>query len=379
MSGNQRLRIGIDCRTLRPPAADGIATYTRSVTQVLAGQSDVEVVVFCFAEALPFLPDAVRARAVVCPAPYIPIVSSHLLDAWRMRQEKIDVLFVPGGHQPLFSFIPTVVVVHDVLIFDHPEWFPQQVFALWLTKRSLATAKQLIAVSHTTARAVDRIFGNRLPLTVVYPGVPIASSVANVSSLQPRPYALVLGTLEPRKNVPFVLHAFLQARSNIQHPIDLIIAGRRGWRSDAIEQELASAYKQTEGAVRWLGPVNDTNKVQLLAGARMLLFPSLNEGFGLPPIEAQAIGTPVVASDIPILRETTGDGAIFVDPADIDALCRAIVRVETDNEFRDELIARGKQNVARYDWQRTAREVIWVCRVATGEQSDTHLQNHQNH
>lgn len=373
MSGNRRLRIGIDCRTLRPPAADGIATYARLVTQAIGEQADVEISVFCFAEAVPFLPEAVRDRVVMCSGWRIPVVSAHLFDAWLMRRALIDVLFVPGGHQPLFSFTPAVVVVHDILIFDHPEWFPKQLFAPWLTMLSLRKAKHLIAVSKNTAQSLVRIAGDRVRVTVVYPGPPIVLSSGNASTVQPRPYALILGTLEPRKNILFAVRAFLEASRTMSHPLDLVIAGRQGWRSEVIEEELVNVATQTRGTIRWVGPVSDLDKASLLTNAHMLLFPSLDEGFGLPPAEAQVVGVPVIASDIAILRETAGDGALFVDPTNTNAWSSAILRVASDHTLREQLVVRGKQNAARYDWQRTAREVIRICRTATKAGSDTHL------
>jgi alpha-1,3-rhamnosyl/mannosyltransferase len=162
-----------------------------------------------------------------------------------------------------------------------------------------------------------------------------------------------VGTVEPRKNVPRLIEAHASLAAPLRARFPLALAGAPGPRA-AEARERARALLPP-GEVRFLGYVPDGTATALLAGAACLAYPSLYEGFGLPPLEAMACGTPVVASSAAAVRETVGDAAIVVDPEDVGALAAAIARVLEDPDLAARLAARGLARAARFSWAETAR------------------------
>jgi glycosyltransferase involved in cell wall biosynthesis len=169
-----------------------------------------------------------------------------------------------------------------------------------------------------------------------------------------RPYILYVGGINARKNIVRLFAAY--ERLNRRQPqVTLVVAGRRQWQTGAID----AAFRELDLAdrVHFTGYVDDADLPALYSAAELFVFPSLYEGFGLPPLEAMACGTPVVTSNISSLPEVVGDGALTVDPYDVDGLTTAIERVLTDQVLRVELRRRGVARAAGFTWQRTAQAV----------------------
>jgi glycosyltransferase involved in cell wall biosynthesis len=167
-------------------------------------------------------------------------------------------------------------------------------------------------------------------------------------------YLLYLGTLQPRKNLSRVITAFADAQIKAQ----LILAGKRGWLYD----DLFSQVQQMELKERVLFPgyIAEEDKAPLLSGALAFVFPSLHEGFGLPVLEAQACGCPVIASTTSSLPEVTGEGGLLVDPRDTTAITRAMERIIHQDDLREGIIKRGLENVRRFSWEKCAQTVMDV-------------------
>jgi glycosyltransferase involved in cell wall biosynthesis len=183
---------------------------------------------------------------------------------------------------------------------------------------------------------------------------------------------LALGTVEPRKDLPTLVAAFDRAADAVDD-LALVVAGPDGWGVEAFDAAVAATRHR--GRIRRLGWVDDTARADLLAGACCLAFPSVYEGFGLPPLEAMAAGVPVVCSDLPVLAEVTGDAARRVPVRDIVAWADALVAmaVASGDETRDdtggdapraELARRGREQAARFSWDACATRLGEVLRAA---------------
>jgi glycosyltransferase involved in cell wall biosynthesis len=169
-------------------------------------------------------------------------------------------------------------------------------------------------------------------------------------------YILSVGTLEPRKNHRLILEAYerLRARQRLPRGCKLVFAGSRGWMCDPIFERIDSLGLREEVIV--LGHADPLE--YLYNGASMMIFPSLMEGFGLPPLEAMACGTPVITSNTSSLPEVVGDAGILVDPHDVDGLAEAMVRVLDDPSTREQMRARGLERAAGFTWERTAASYL---------------------
>jgi glycosyltransferase involved in cell wall biosynthesis len=179
-------------------------------------------------------------------------------------------------------------------------------------------------------------------------------------------YVLALGTVEPRKNLPMLVQAF-DAVAGAHPDTALVVAGPDGWGVTAYSEAVATARHASQ--IKRIGPVTDDDRVALVAGATALAYPSLYEGFGLPPLEAMQAGVPVVASNAGSLPEVLGDAALLPDPHDPDALAEALTSVLDDDEQRTVLVQRGYQQARKYTWTRATPEYVAAYRRVASSRS----------
>jgi glycosyltransferase involved in cell wall biosynthesis len=289
-------------------------------------------------------------------------------------------LLCPDFIPPFRRLCPAVVTVHDVAFLRFPETLTEESRRYYgQVRRAVQSAEQTIAVSAATARDLAELVGatpervrvvhNGLDPTFRQPADPAATARVRARWSLDRPYVMFLGTLEPRKDVPTLLRAFAAVRA--QHD-DLLLAlvGRRGWLYEPI-----FAMIETLGlaeVVRTIEDATDADLPPLLDGATAFAFPSLYEGFGLPPLEALARGVPTVVADTSSLPEVVGEAALRHPPGDHEALAAALLRLLSDDVLRADLRARGPAQAARFTWERAARETLAVYREAVAERPRRH-------
>jgi glycosyltransferase involved in cell wall biosynthesis len=287
-----------------------------------------------------------------------------------------DVLFVPSHVLPLVLPVhrlpPMVVTVHDLgyHYFPQAHGWRQRLYLDWGTRWSVAAATRVIAISHATAADIQRFLGTSASkIHVVHEGanalpIPNADAIAAMRERfsLPRPYALYVGTLQPRKNLVRLISAYEQLCQRGEANFDLVLAGKRGWLS----QEMVARTRQCHYApqIHLPGFVEDGDLPALLAGARLFAYPSLYEGFGLPILEAQGLGVPVMSARNSSLPEVAGDAALYVDPTDVEAIAQAMLRLSQDETLREELIEAGYRNVQRFSWEKAATETLAVLEEA---------------
>lgn len=269
--------------------------------------------------------------------------------------------------------MPLVVTVHDLLPLRHPEWFTRQTRAhTRLYMPFVRKAARLIVPSqYTRAEVIEllRVPPDRVVVIPMARAARFAPRVVDRNRLAAEfgiggRYVLAAGTLEPRKNLVAVLRAFRRVAEAVPD-VDLVIAGGRGWRNDAFEAELGGA--RVADRVRLTGFVSDERLVDLYAGAACFVFPSLAEGFGLPPLEAMACGTPVIASDCTALPEVVGDAALLVDPQDPRTLAAQVLRVLEDSQLAAGLREAGLERARDFTWAATATATARIYKEALTE------------
>ena len=363
------MRIGFDASRLSVSQRTGTEHYTWELLRAL-GAIDRHNRYLLYTNgrpaALPPLPPNYSVR----PIPF-PRLWTHLRLSAEMLLHPPDVLFVPAHVLPLWSPQRAVVTIHDLGYLHYPEAHPpaQQLYLRLSTLWNARRATHILAVSEATRRDIVRYCGvPESKISVVYHGVgerfrPVADprrlqQVLDRYGVRP-PYLLYVGTIQPRKNLERLIEAFARflARQGATAP-GLVIAGKRGWMTEAIErraQELGIADR-----VRFIGYVAGGDLPALVGGALAYLLPSLYEGFGMPVLEAQACGTPVLASAVSSLPEVAGDAALLVDPLDVDAIAAGIEQLVVDPSLRSRLRDRGLQHVSGWTWERTARETLAV-------------------
>lgn len=374
------MRIGVDVRCLMDGRRTGVEEYTLGVLQAMLAAAP-EDTFRLFANSrrpmrLPGFPsENVRLATFSYPNTLfnlsLKVARRPVLD--RLLGE-VDVFFLPSFRlAPLSTRCPLVVTVHDLSFVHHPEFFsPKR--RLWhrlMEPRELARrAAAIIAVSDATASDVASLYGvPRSRIAVIPSGIaprmrPLAlDDPARVRAREryrlPDRFMLFLGTLEPRKNLGALLDAYARARDR-GLPHALVLAGMRGWvREEFFARVARHPYARD---IRLTGFVADDDKPAVYSLAELFVYPSFYEGFGFPPIEALACGTPVITSYNSAIPEVAGSWAALVNPYDVEELAEVMRdRLRSPVAVPPDVSAAIRE---RYSWERAGRETLRVLRAA---------------
>jgi glycosyltransferase involved in cell wall biosynthesis len=378
------VNVAIDVRRIRD---FGVGTYIRNLLLALAAvNSGHRYRLICCPDDRDSLPELPADFDVVSHPPRDSSRKDHLQLPRLIRRLKVDLTHIPFHRVPLLMPKPYLVTIHDLssLFFDEASGLLHMAREFRL-RRGLERADRIIAVSGATQKDVLNLVpdaGPRIRLIYSAPDPQFlqrrlpsdARSAGPEAAARERhrileryqiryPFLLYAGSIRPQKNIPRLVEAFAVARAQLeQHrgykDLRLIIIGDEISRHPDVRR--AVIHSRVENAVRFLGfiPFDTLRIFHELAAA--FVFPSLYEGFGLPPLEAMASGTPVIASRVSSLPEATGSAAMLVNPENVFDIARGITEVLLKAELREELISRGRRQAAKFSWDRTAQEVLEV-------------------
>ena len=382
------MKIALDVRRIRD---FGVGTYIRNLLQAMAAEdAPHQFHLICSSEdrqQLPSLP------ANFCVEEYNCRDSSradHFSLPHLLHKLKVDLTHIPFHRVPLLMAKPYVVTIHDLssLFYDDATGMLHEARVFRL-RRGLERADRVIAVSGATRRdvvnlvppAAERVrliynapdpqFLGRTTSTAAAGSLPAATARERHRILERYqiryPFLLYAGSIRPQKNIPRLIEAFAVAREQLEghggyKDLRLIIIGDDISRYPKVRR--AVMQSRVEHCVRFLGfiPLDQLRVFHELATA--FVFPSLYEGFGLPPLEAMASGTPVIASQVSSLPEVVGGAAMLVNPENVFDIARGITEVLLNPELREEMVTKGRRQAARFSWARTAREVLAVYEEA---------------
>jgi glycosyltransferase involved in cell wall biosynthesis len=319
------------------------------------------------------------------PTPFDSI-SENLAKLWfeqvsfprACRRQGVELAHVPYFASPLFPTTPTVVTVHDLIPMLLPTYRGSMLVRLYTLLVAIAAKRADMVLTDSQASKWDIVHLLNIPserVRVIYLAAddiyqPVLDNHRLTAIRQkyglPESYLLYLGGFDQRKNVPTLLKAFAQLAKDLR--VFLVVAGRLPEKGSdffpdprPIVQELG-----IEERVVFTGWVPEEDKPALYSGARALVFPSLYEGFGLPPLEALACGTPVIASNRGSLPEIVGDGGLLLEPDHVEGLAAAMQKLLNDDTLREDLRRKGLTHAARFSWEKTARETLAVYREVKG-------------
>lgn len=266
------------------------------------------------------------------------------------------------------SSLPSLVSVYDCWFLRHPELATPVVRRAGLRlRRAVSAGAHVHACSTDTAEqvrallATDRVSTVLLGAPPAPPPIDRLAGAAVARMLTGAPFMLAIGTEERRKNLPMLVAAFAEVAA--RHPeLELVLAGAPGDDSNAVDDAIALVSPSIAARIRRLGFVDDTSKHWLLRRASVLAYPSLDEGFGFPVLEAQLAGTPVVASRVGSLPEIAGDAALLVEAPEPERFAEALSRVIDDGALRLGMIEAGLRQARHFDWARTADQMAGLYR-----------------
>ena len=282
----------------------------------------------------------------------------------------LDVFHSPDYVLPPVSQAKKVVTVHDLSFLRFPEGAEPRLrrYLSAAVPRSVKEADLVLGDSQSTRQDIVELLGvNPDKVEVIYPGVdrafrpiedPQALAAARELYHLDFPFILSVGTLEPRKNLITLLDAYAALRSGGAVDHKLVVAGGKGWLYDGIFSRAAELSIQ--GDVAFLGYVAEEHLPALYCLSDVMVFPSLYEGFGLPPLEAMACGTPVITSDSSALPEVVGKAALMVPAGDGEALAAAINTLLADSDLRKDLVRKGLLRAAEFSWRASAEKLLTV-------------------
>lgn len=352
------MKLGIDVTWMGAQPA-GVGTMVREVVEELLRRPGVELVLF----ARPgWTSEWPKATVVEVPGAG-PL--RHLVLAIQLRRAGIDALWQVGDWLPLFlpGQLVAIQTVHDVLGLDHPEWFPQRGLSSWWSntirvRYALRRATIVHAISAWTAKALERHVPQVAGKTIVaYQGVQVEASVEPLPGTISRPYLLVLGTIEPRKQLRAVCDAFALFAAQYEEP-HLVIAGGVGWRAEASLSAIRDVERAFSGRVHRLGYVSDAQKAMLLREAGAVVCLSAAEGFGRPVVEAMSVGVPSIVAANSALQEVAEDAAILVRPHDTQKVARAMWRALYHDTLRERLAPLMAERVKRFSTKAMVTSVL---------------------
>ena len=365
------MRIAIDVRKLHDY---GIGTYIRNlVTHLNRLDSTTEYILLCKPDDQTFASGlGENFRLVSQPAgPYS--ISEQIRIPIQLKREAIDLFHAPHYTLPALTPCRSIVTIHDCIHLRFPQYLPNRLAhgyaraALWTaTHRS----DRVLTVSEASKQDILTFFDIPADKITVIPNAIddcffVPPPDKNIERIRERyqlqaPFLLYVGNVHPHKNLERLLDAFYKVRSLGHDDLTLLIIGDDITRYAKLRR--AVHRYQLHRYVRFLGFVpNETLRV-LYHLARAFVFPSLYEGFGLPPLEAMASGTAVVTSNVSSLPEVTGDAAILVDPHSQDAIASGICRVLEDNVFREELVTKGQARAKQFSWDRSIQHTLEIYR-----------------
>jgi glycosyltransferase involved in cell wall biosynthesis len=354
----------------------GVATFARGALRALAERDGIDVVAYGLTLR------GNRALANVVPANVAvarrPMPAGLLMQVWRRSNTPpiewctgpVDIVHGTNFVVPPAKRAAAVVTVHDLTPVRYPELCtPTSLRYPELIRRAAAHGAWVHTPSQSVADEVVDLLDipvERVRAVLSGLDAPQRGDAARGSALAgANRYILAIGTVEPRKGFPSLVAAF--DRLAPDNPgVDLVLAGPDGWGIGAFNAALANV--QHRARVRRLGHVTDGERADLLAGAAVLAVPSLYEGFGYPPLEAMAAGTPVVATRAGALPEVLDQGAVLVPVGDVDALAGALATVLDDAGFANALRERGRGRASSFTWDRWADGMVELYRDASGTQ-----------
>ena len=362
------MKVAIDARKWRDY---GIGTYVRNLVRHLA-RLDRETTYFLFCNPS----DEATLRDLA--ENFVPVVDDsagyglreHVSIPLKLRRLGADLLHSPHYVRPLFCSIPSVVTVHDCIHLLFPEYLPSPMawrYAHFMIGRAVRKSALVFTVSEASRRDILRFYPwadpdkvqvvpNAIDVDLLEdPGAEESERVRERYQIRGR-FVLFVGNVKPHKNLERLIASFARLRQEAGHEdLKLLIIGEDVSRYGSLRRTVEAAGVRQD--VRFFGYVPDRTLAALYRMASVFAFPSLYEGFGLPPLEAMACGTPVVTSRISSLPEVVGDAAVLIDPYDVEDITRGLRRALEDETLRAALIEKGRVRARGFSWERSAAAV----------------------
>jgi glycosyltransferase involved in cell wall biosynthesis len=369
------MRIAFNATSLLSPLT-GIGQYSKHLASGLLTAPDLDAEFFYGA----FWQKEVRQEPMPASQTLLPWIRNNVPGSYALRRliqtqrfsahtkrNRFDIYHEPNILPMPFDG-PTVVTVHDLSWIRYPETHPVERVRAMNThfEAGIKQASMLLTDSEFVRGEIIQVFGvnpdriRAIPLGVEsmfrHRTEEETRAILSNHGLKHGKYLLAVGTLEPRKNIQLALGAYLMLPPSLRKNYPLVLAGMSGWLNSGLQAQIAPLL--ITGEVRRLGYVSRMDLAHIMAGATTLVYPSLYEGFGLPPLESMACGVPVIASNVSSMPEVVADTGLLVDPNDIDAVAKAMKKMICDDTLRNDLSIKAKFRSLNFSWANCVMDTI---------------------
>ncbi len=371
------MKIGIDASRLAVGKRTGTENYAYQITRRLVENSQHHFTLYFNGtpSSLQLHGLNLQKNTEICAIPF-PRLWTHLRLSFEMARHAPERLFIPAHVLPLYHPRRSVVTIHDLGYLYYPEahTFRARKYLDWSTRYSASKAHTVISISQATANDLIKHYGiDPAKIRVIPHGFdrdkfrPVLDpeQIADTRvryGIEPGPYLLYVGTIQPRKNLERLLDAFatLVNDASFNYParkqLQLVLGGKPGWLSEPIMAKAASLKMPSQ--IKVVGYVADNDLPALYSGAEAFVFPSLYEGFGLPALEAMACGTPVICSNAGSLPEVVGEAALLHPPQSVEEMGAVLRRLLLSDTLQDELRYKGLQQAEKFSWEKCTVQTL---------------------
>jgi glycosyltransferase involved in cell wall biosynthesis len=374
-----KLKIAVNTRLLLRDKLEGIGYFTyETLLHITRSNPDVE---FHFLFDRPFdrsfiFSDNIKPVVLFPPArhPFLWYLWFEWSVASYLNKNDFDLFLSTDGYCSLRSDTPTLAIQHDIAFEHFPDFVPPLTsrYYKYFVPRFMSHAVRIATVSEYSKADISKQYGVAASkIDVVYSAAkeifkPLNQKEKNrimAQYTQGKPYLIYVGSIHPRKNLRSMLLAFEQFRKSVpSSDMKFLVIGGVGWQNSDLKDIISAMQFKDE--VIFLGRQPLEELALLIASAYTLLYLSVFEGFGVPPIEAMQCGVPAISSNISSIPEICGDAALLIDPLDPIAICEAITRLYSDKDLYQNMVAKGFQQAQKYSWQKCA-DLVWASCLKT--------------
>lgn len=372
---NKPIKILFDANPLVNGKKSGVGYYTQGIIQALADNypDDVRLVGHYFSFLgrkdtvdLPTAPNIRYVRSKLLPGKILSVTRKlgFQLPLELFFKQRGDVaLFTNFVSLPSITGIPTLVAVHDLCFKDVPQFVAEKnrIFLHRFVPRSIKSARLVITISEETKLAIKHHYqtdDSKFIITPIPPAPKTQTERANVLDLGvTKDYLLFISTLEPRKNIINLVKAYEQLPEHIREKYQLVLAGGPGWYMEETILYIKNLQSKGYGIIL-PGYVSDAERAALYSNAKLFVFPSHYEGFGMPILEAMNYGVPTAVSDIPVFHEVAGDASMYFDKDDAVDIAKVITKILETPEIQAQLVNAGNVRLRNYSWKTVAQGLL---------------------
>ncbi|EKD33179.1 MAG: glycosyl transferase group 1 [uncultured bacterium] len=373
------MKIAVDARCLAEPNLTGVGMYAMNLLQTLLQIDNKNEYIF-FSTGLKN--DLLKTRVQSAPNARVRIVkvpnklialSDALFCAPKIEtilREHVDLVFAPNFNRlRINGKTPFVLTVHDLSFELFPEYFSRRMLTWHKLVRAKSLCEQASAIicpSESTKQDICIIYKIEPNKIHVIPHGAACANQTN-SDTEKKDAIVCIGTIEPRKNIVSVIKAYERVREETEYDMPLVIIGSLGWKYGNVLR--AVKHSKFRDSIIFTGYLTQEQKQNAIANAKLLLFPSFYEGFGMPLLEAQCLGAPVIASRTSSMPEAVKHSAILIDPNNVRDIARAINAVLKDNALQSALSLDGRVNAQSFSWLTTAQKTLTVFQQTARQQA----------